>query len=90
VREEGLSEKEVTRAKRYLQGTFEIGLQTVQAQAAQIASDELYGLGADHHRRYVGEIEKVTAEDVRRVARTYLSTESWVLAVVRPAGEKKE
>jgi zinc protease len=90
VVEEGLSEEEVTRARRYLQGTFEIGLQTIQAQASQIASDELYGLGADHHQHYVEKIGQVTEEDVRRVAKTYLSTESWVLAVVRPPGEKKE
>jgi len=42
VKEEGLTEGEVERAKRYLIGNFEIGLQTNGAQANQISFDELW------------------------------------------------
>ncbi len=75
VREEGLTEDEVERAKRYLIGNFEIGLQTNRAQANQSSTDELYGLGFDHFRKYPEMIEKVTTEEVQRVARDYMDLE---------------
>ncbi len=90
VKEEGLTEEEVERAKRYLIGNFEIGLQTNGAQANQISLDELYGLGFDHYQRYPQEIQKVSKEDVHRVAKEYLNLEAYAIAVIRPPTEKKE
>ena len=90
MKEEGLTEEEVARAKRYLIGNFEIGLQTNGAQANQMSLDELYGLGFDHYQRFPQEIEKVTKEDVDRVAKRYLDLESYVLTIVRPPEGKKE
>ncbi|NWF92963.1 MAG: insulinase family protein [Syntrophaceae bacterium] len=90
VREEGLTEEEVERAKRYLIGNFEIGLQTNGAQANQMSLDELYGLGFDQYQRYPEEIQKVTRGDVHRVAKEYFNLEAYVLAVIRPFREKKE
>ena len=90
VREEGLTGDEVDRAKKYLIGNFEIGLQTNSAQANQMSLDELYGLGFDRYQRYPREIEKVTKEDVDRVAKKYLNLESYAVAIVRPPQGKKE
>ncbi len=89
VREEGLTEEEVERAKRYLIGNFEIGLQTNGAYANQMSFDELLGLGFDHLQRYPGEIQRVTREDVHRVAKTYFTLDAYALAVIRPPKEKK-
>jgi len=90
VREEGLTEEEVERAKRYLIGNFEIGLQTNSAQANHICLDELYGLGFDHYQKYPLEIQKVTREDVHRVAKQYFNLESCAIAIIRPPIDKKE
>jgi zinc protease len=90
VKEEGLADEEVERAKRYLIGNFEIGLQTSGAQANQISLDELYGLGFEHYQRYPQEIEKVSKEDVHRVAKEYFNLEAYAIAVIRPPTEKKE
>jgi zinc protease len=90
VRMEGLTEGEVDRAKKYLIGNFEIGLQTNEAQANQVSLDELYGLGFDHFQKFPGEIEKVTKEDVNRVARKYFDLESYAIAIIRPPLGKKE
>jgi zinc protease len=84
VRDDGLAEEEVERAKRYLIGNFEIGLQTNGAQANLMSLDELYGLGFDHYEKYVRAIEGVTKEDVQRVAREYLRLDAYRLAVLRP------
>ena len=90
VKEGGLTEDEVDRAKRYLIGNFEIGLQTNRAQANQSSTDELYGLGFDHFRKYPETIQKVTAEEVRRVARDYIDLENYALAIIRPPRGNKE
>lgn len=90
VKEEGLTEDEVERAKRYLIGNFEIGLQTNGAQANTMSLDELYGMGYDHYQKYPQEIEKVSKEDVHRVAQKYFNLDAYVLAIIRPPAEKKE
>jgi len=89
VKEEGLTEEEVERAKRYLIGNFEIGLQTNGAQANQMSLDELYDLGFDHYQRYPQEIQKITREDVHQVAKKYFNLEGYALAIIRPPKEKK-
>jgi zinc protease len=90
VKEEGLTEEEVDRAKKYLVGNFEIGLQTNGAQANQMSLDELYGLGFDHYRRYPQEIQKMTQDDVNRVAKKYFNLEAYAIAIIRPPLDKKE
>jgi zinc protease len=84
VRDEGLTEEEVDRAKKYLIGNFEIGLQTNGAQANQMSLDELYGLGFDHYQKYPQEIQKVKKEDVNRAAKQYFNLESYAIAIIRP------
>ena len=90
VKDEGLTEEEVDRAKKYLVGNFEIGLQTNRAQANQMSLDELYGLGFDHYQKYPQEIQKVTKEEVNRVAKKYFNLEAYVLAIIQPPLGKKE
>jgi zinc protease len=88
VKEEGVTEEEVDRAKRYLIGNFEIGLQTNGAQANQMSLDELYGLGFDHYQKYPQEIQKIRRKDVQQVAQKYINLESYVLTIIRPPKEK--
>jgi len=88
VRDEGLTEEEVDRAKKYLIGNFEIGLQTNGAQTNQMSLDELYGLGFDHYQKYPQEIQKVTQEDVNRVAKKYFNLETYAIAIIRPPLDK--
>ncbi len=84
VKVEGVTEEEMDRAKKYLIGNFEIGLQTNGAQANQMSLDELYGFGFDHYQKYPQEIQKVTKEDVNRVAKKYFNIESYAIAIIRP------
>jgi zinc protease len=90
VKEEGLTEEEVDRAKKYLIGGFEIGLQTSGAQANQMSLDELYGLGFDHYQKYPQEIQKVTRDEVNQVAKEYFDLEAYAIAIIRPPLERKE
>ncbi len=90
VREGGLTEGEVERAKRYLIGNFEIGLQTNGAQANQMSLDELYGLGFDHYQKYPQQIQRVTKDEVNRAARKYFTLEAYAIAIVRPPSDTQE
>ena len=84
VREEKVGCQELDRAKRYLIGTFEIGLQTNSAKAAVMALAERYGLGYAHFMAYAKGISDVTRDDVLETARKYIDLDRYTLAVIRP------
>jgi len=89
VSRQEVTREELERAKRYIVGTYEIGLQTHAAQAMTMALDERYGLGFDYGKRYIQRIQKVTAEDVLRVAKAYIDLDRYVLVVVGPDVEER-
>jgi len=84
VAADGVTREEVERARKHLIGAQAIGLQRKSAVAAAIALGEAYGRGWRDYRRYGEEIDKVTPDDVRRVARKYLDARREVVAVVKP------
>jgi zinc protease len=86
---EGLTEEELTRAKKKLIGQQQIALQSNDTFGYQCALDELYGLGFDHYKKLEAEVNAVTLEEVKRVAGKYLRDQPYVLATVRPAEKQK-
>ena len=78
---------EVDRAKTYIKGTFIMGQESNQSQAALLAQYELLGLGYQYVDRYPDLITKVTPEDVLAVAQRYLSVPP-SLGAVLPADEE--
>jgi zinc protease len=84
LKSELVSQHELKRIKRYLVGTFEISLQRRSTMASYLAFNECYGMGYRAYSRYSPSILAVTAEDVRRVARRYLSENKRVVTVVQP------
>lgn len=85
IREERVRPEELTRAKRYLIGNFEISLQANAARAAAMALSERYGLGHSHFMKYPKSISDVTPDDVLEVARKYIDLDRYSLAVIRPS-----
>jgi len=81
--ENGITEDELNRAKNYLVGNFEIGLQQNTAQAAKIAFDEAYGLGWDSYKTYSKKIFAVTKEDVVKVSKKFIDLDTYTLAIVK-------
>ena len=82
VREDLVEDHEIEQAKKYLTGSYEISLQSNGAQSEEMAFNELYGLGYDNGQRYLTALNKVTVEDLRRVARTYLDPKTETLVIV--------
>ena len=80
----GVDEQELERAKNYIVGSFEIGLQRNSAQASTVGFDELYGIGAYEYRKYPEKILAVTAGDVARVARKYINPGAAAVAILKP------
>lgn len=73
IRREPISPSELARAKAYLLGQFGLDRRTNARLAWYDAFFEALGVGPDFAERYVPAVEAVTAEDVLRVARTYLT-----------------
>jgi zinc protease len=84
VREQLVSDAELSWAKEHLLGTHDIGLQRNGARAGVLALDTCYGLGPDADFRYGEEISRVTAAAVREVAQRVIDFERSALAVVGP------
>ena len=79
----GITDDELDRAKNYLVGNFEIGLQRNSAQAAKTAFDETYGLGWDGYKTYSEKILAVTEEDVVNVSKKFIDLDKYTLAIVK-------
>jgi len=79
-----VSEEELNRARNWLAGRHEIGLQTHGAKALDMALNELYGLGYDYSSKYVNEIKQVTRAQVLDAARKYLNTSAYILVITGP------
>jgi zinc protease len=85
---EGLTGEELARAKKKLIGQQQIANQSNDSFGYMAALDELYGLGFDHYKTLEHEVEGITVEEIRRVASKYFQNQPYVLALVRPPGEK--
>ncbi len=91
IREEPVTERELSDAKDYLIGSFPLRLDTNRRVASFLVQVEFYRLGVDYPERYSGLIQKVTREDVERVAKQYLQPEKLIIVVVgnqKKIGEK--
>jgi zinc protease len=81
---DGLTPEELTRAKKKLVGQQQIANQSNDTFGFQCALDELYGLGFNYHKSIEADVEKVTQDDIKRVAAKYFRNQPYVLATVRP------
>jgi zinc protease len=86
---EGLDEGELARAKKKLIGAESIRNQSLEAVAHVAAVDELYGLGADHYKNRAAEINAVTNEQIREVARKYFHQPCRATVLVTPAQQSE-
>lgn len=86
-KQEGPTELELSDARAYLTGSLVLGLETNDGIANTLLAIERYGLGLDYIERYPAIINGVSHDDIVAVARKYLSTENYVLAVAGPTAE---
>jgi zinc protease len=82
MREELVTEEELKDAKDYLIGSFPLRLDTNRKVANFWAQVEYFQLGLDYPNRYPDFIQRVTREDVLRVAQEYLKPEKLITVIV--------
>jgi zinc protease len=87
MREQPVTEQELKDAKDYLTGSFPLRFDTNLKVANFLAQVEYFQLGLDYPDRYPDLIQRVTRDDVRRVAQKYLKPEKLITVIV--ANQKK-
>jgi predicted Zn-dependent peptidase len=73
IRTDEVTDRELARAKAYLLGNLAMDRRTNARHAWYMAFFEVVGAGWDFPERYARAVESVTAADVARAARTYLT-----------------
>ena len=87
LREELVSPEELAKAKKQKLADYVFERQTVEQQAHGLGLDMLSTYDPNFSETYVRNIQQVTTEDIRDVARLYLREETLVQAVVRPTSD---
>lgn len=85
MRKEGVTEKELALAKRYLTGSFALQLDTDNELVGYLTAMQLYHLGDDYLEKRNAYLEEVTLDDVLRTARSLLAPEKLLWVVVTPS-----
>jgi zinc protease len=87
---EGLTEQELRTAKDYLIGSFALRFDTSGKIAAQLLAIQLDDLGIDYIERRNSEIEAITVNDIKRVAKRLMEPKNLIVTVVgEPEGVKE-
>ncbi len=81
---DGVTDEELTSAKRYLVGSTPRSLETNEGIARFLQTAELFDLGLDHDRRLPGLVQSVTADEVAEAARRTLVTEHASIVIAGP------
>jgi zinc protease len=87
LRDERVAPDEIEETRSYLLGVFPYGLQTIQGLAARLRDIALYDLPLDHTARVIAEYERLTADDLRRIAGEHLHPERCLVVAAGPAAE---
>ena len=89
IRETPVTDQELSEAKSFLMGSFPLRLDSTAKLAQVLAQVEFYGLGFEYFTQYPKWIERVTKEDVQRVAKQYLDPQRYALVVVGNLAKSK-
>ncbi|HVT04159.1 MAG TPA: pitrilysin family protein [Thermoanaerobaculia bacterium] len=81
--EDGIQAADVARARSHMAGSTRIRLQTNSALRNEISQNYLYSLGLDFTERFLERIHAVTLEELRAVAKKYLSSDNYTVAILR-------
>lgn len=86
LKNEPIPEVELTRTKNYVIGNHEIDHQKNSAIAMQLCLNELYGKKLSEFFDFENHVMAVTAQDITKAARKYLTLDKMVVGVVGPQG----
>ena len=90
IREKGVSQKELQKAKDYLKGTLSLSLESSDAQASFYTSQELLAGKILTPEQECQNIDQVSRDDIIRVAREIFKPEKLNLAMIGPFKDKAQ
>ncbi|HEX8335505.1 MAG TPA: pitrilysin family protein [Pyrinomonadaceae bacterium] len=90
IRDEDVSDKELSDAKTYLTGIFPIRLETQEGLIDQLVQIRMHDLAPDYLETYRDQLQRVTKEDVRRAARRNVTPERAAVVVVGDGAQIRE
>jgi zinc protease len=82
LRESPVTDQELAEAKAFLIGSFPLRMDSTAKLAHLLAQVEFFELGFEYFSQYPKWIDRVTKEDVQRVAKQYLNPQHYALVVV--------
>ena len=83
VKKDGVTQEEFERAKKWMIGTYEIGLQSNSAYADKMVHNELFGTGYEETFTAPEKIAAVKLSDVNRLAASVLDRDRYTIAILR-------
>ncbi len=83
-----VDDEDLDRARRYLIGNHDIGLQKNASRAMQFGLNELYGLGYRTALDYGSRIDDVSIDDVQRVIDRWIDPRQMVVSITKPPATK--
>ena len=86
MKQELVSAPELTKAVKQFTSATLATRKTMQGQAQDLAGNWLAAVDLNFSERYLAAVRRVTPEDLQRVARQYLTTESRTLYALLPTG----
>jgi len=89
IQEKPVSDAELDSAKKFLIGSFPLGIERQSAIASFMVQIEFYGLGLDYAEQYPKLIGSVTKDDVLAVAKKYLHPDSMIVVAVANQADAK-
>jgi zinc protease len=90
IRNEAVSEEEITNAKSYLTGVFPIRIETQDGLIDQLVNNKMFGLPDDYLRTYRERVSAVTTDEILSVAEKYVTPDQAAIVIVGDAAEINE
>lgn len=82
IAENGVTAEEVAAAKSYISGVYYVSLRSNKDVSNRVAGIMRQGLGQDYFETRIEDLEKVTAEQVNRLAKKLMHEKSLTFAIV--------
>jgi predicted Zn-dependent peptidase len=82
LHKDGITAEQLASAKSYIKGQFPPTIETSQALAQRIASDEFYGLDDNEVNQLEARIDAVTLETARQVIQKHFPEENLVFVLI--------
>jgi len=87
IAEKGVSKEDLDRAKAQIKANHYLGAEDIERRADFLSSDEFYYGDPEYTDKYIKIIDNLTSNDIKRVARDYISNGKSVEVRIVPLGK---